>query len=236
MSDGAPQDPRANPGWPTRAVVLGASGAIGSALARALGTGCEVTPLSRRDDGFDLVDEDCIASAAERVADDSIDLVFVATGALELDGVGPEKSLQSLDAAAMARQFAVNAIGPALVLKHFERKLARDRRAVFALLSARVGSIADNRLGGWVSYRAAKAALNQVVRTAAIEFARKRPQAIVVALHPGTVRSALTERYLARHPAVEPDAAAAHLLTVASSLNATDSGGFFAWDGKPIPW
>ena len=236
MSHADPLGSSAEQAWPSRALVLGASGAIGSALVRALGADCDVMPLSRSGDGLELTDERSVASAAQRVDDDSIDLVFIATGALELDGVGPEKSLQALDPSAMARQFAVNTIGPALALKHFERKLARGRRVVCAVLSARVGSIADNRLGGWVSYRAAKAALNQVVRTAAIEFARKRPQAIVVALHPGTVRSALTARYLARHPAVEPVAAAAHLLAVTRSLTVADSGRFFAWDGKPIAW
>ena len=136
----------------------------------------------------------------------------------------------------MAAQYALNAIGPALVLKHFASRLAKDRRAVIATLSARVGSIGDNRLGGWYGYRAAKAGLNQIVRTAAIEIARTRPRAIVLALHPGTVETALTAKYLGRRPAVTPDEAAANLLAVIAERTPQDSGGFFAWDGKPIPW
>ncbi len=107
---------------------------------------------------------------------------------------------------------------------------------MFATLSARVGSIGDNRLGGWIGYRSAKAALNQIVRTAAIEIARKRPDAIVVALHPGTVRTPLTQAYVGRHPAVAPSEAAGNLLMVLDGLTPADTGGFFAWDGKPVPW
>ena len=142
-----------------RALILGASGGIGAALVAALRAGgAEVTTLSRRADGFDLTEEASItASLAPLTA--PYDLIFVATGALELGGSRPEKSLRALDPAVLAAQFATNAIGPALVLKHALRLLPRDRPATFAALSARVGSIGDNRLGGWYSYRAAKAAL-----------------------------------------------------------------------------
>lgn len=194
-----------------------------------------MTALSRSRNGFDLTDEASVAAAAERTAG-SFDLIFDATGALEIDGAGPEKALDHIDPVAMAAQYALNAIGPALLLKHFAPKLAQGRRAVFATLSARVGSIGDNRLGGWYGYRASKAALNQIVRTAAIEIARSRPQAVVLALHPGTVETALTSRYLGRHPAVTPDVAATNLLKVVADRRPEDSGGFFAWDGKPIPW
>ena len=164
------------------------------------------------------------------------DVILDATGALQIDGHGPEKKLAAIDAAAMAAQFAVNAIGPALVLKHHDRLMPRDRRAIFATLSARVGSIGDNRLGGWVSYRAAKAALNQIVRTAAIEIARKRPQAIVVALHPGTVATPLSSPIARGRETHIPDQAASDLLQVLARLTPADSGGFFAYDGQTVPW
>lgn len=219
-----------------RALVIGSSGGIGAALVAALAArGAEVTGLSRRGDGLDLTDEASVARAAA-AHPGPFDLVLDATGALEIDGHGPEKALAQIDPAAMAAQFAVNAIGPALLLKHFRDHLPREGRAVFASLSARVGSIGDNRLGGWVSYRAAKAAQNQILRCAAIEIARKRPEAIVVALHPGTVATPLTARYAGSHPTVAPEAAAANLLAVLDGLTPADTGGFFAWDGKTIPW
>jgi len=164
------------------------------------------------------------------------DLILVASGALEVNGAGPEKTIRSISAQAMMDQFALNAVGPALVLSHAARLLSRDRRAVIAVLSARVGSIGDNRAGGWVSYRAAKAAVNQIVHTAAIELARTHKQSICVALHPGTVKTAFTWKYLGRHPAVEPNEAAANLLTVIQGLTPENTGGFFDWAGKPVPW
>ena len=148
----------------------------------------------------------------------------------------PEKSLSQLTPEAMMDQFKVNTIGPALVLKHARRVLAKDRRSVFAALSARVGSIEDNRLGGWYSYRSAKAALNQIIRSGAIELARTHPQSICVALHPGTVQTNFTRKYLGRHPAVAPHEAAENLLQVLESLTAHESGQFFDWAGKKIPW
>ncbi len=219
-----------------KALVIGASGGIGAALAEALAArGADVTCLSRRRSGLDVTDEATIVRAAATLAG-PFDLILDATGALEIDGRGPEKSIAALDPAALAAQFAVNAIGPALLLKHLHTHLVPDGRAVFATLSARVGSIGDNRLGGWIGYRAAKAALNQIVRTAAIEIGRKRPASIVVALHPGTVRTPLTAKYAGKHPTVTPDEAAAHLLAVLDGLTPADSGGFFAWDGQRVPW
>jgi NAD(P)-dependent dehydrogenase (short-subunit alcohol dehydrogenase family) len=219
-----------------RALVVGESGGIGAAVAAALAVrGAAVAGLSRRRDGLELTDEASVARAAAGLAG-PFDLIFDATGALEIDGRGPEKSLAAIDPAAMAAQFSVNAIGPALLLKHLHPLLAARGRCAFATLSARVGSIGDNRLGGWIGYRAAKAALNQIVRTAAIEIARKRPEAVVVALHPGTVATALTARYAGGRPTVAPDAAAANLLAVLDRLTPADSGGFFAWDGAAVPW
>ena len=215
-----------------RAIVLGASGGIGHALLGALPAD-HVIALSRSGGDFDLTDERSIEAAARRVA--SADLILDATGALELVGAVPEKSFDALDPWAMARQYQINAIGPALILKHFMPILDRDRRSVIASLSARVGSIGDNRLGGWVSYRAAKAGLNQIIHTAAIELARRNKQAICVALHPGTVRTPLTAKYVGRHPAVGPQEAAANIVSVLDSLSVQETGGFFDWQGDRIP-
>lgn len=164
------------------------------------------------------------------------DLVVVATGALEINGATPEKSIKALSARAMMDQFALNALGPALVLGHAGRLLPRDRPSVFAVLSARVGSIGDNKIGGWVSYRSAKAAVNQVVRTASIELARTHRHAACVALHPGTVQTAFTEKYLGRHPSVPASEAAGHLLAVIDGLTPDHTGRFFDWAGKEVPW
>ena len=219
-----------------RVLIIGASGGIGAALAAALvARGGAVTALSRSRDGLDVTDEASVAAALGALAG-PYDAVIVATGALEIAGAAPEKTLRALDPAAMAAQFSLNAIGPALVLKHALPLLPRDRRAVFAALSARVGSIGDNRLGGWVSYRAAKAALNQVIRTAAVEMGRSHPQAVCVALHPGTVATPFTAKYLGRHPAVAPQQAAGNLLAVIDGLTPADSGGFLDWQGTVVPW
>jgi len=219
-----------------RVLVIGASGGIGAALCSALGAqGAEVTPLSRRHHGLDLADEASIAATLGAL-EGPYDGVIVATGALEANGRPPEKTLRALTPEALAFQFALNAAGPALVLKHALRLMDRGERAVFAALSARVGSIGDNRLGGWYAYRAAKAALNQLIHTAAIEVARSHPKAICVALHPGTVRTDLTARYAGGHPTVAADEAAQNLLGVIAGLTPAQSGGFYDWAGKPVPW
>ena len=219
-----------------RALVVGRSGGVGAAVAEALqARGDAVVGLSRSADGFDVTDEASVAEGLGRL-EGPFDLVFVASGGLSIDGAVPEKALRDLDPATLARQFALNAIGPALVLKHALPLMPRQGRAVFAALSARVGSIGDNRAGGWYGYRAAKAALNQYLHTAAIEIARTHRKAIVVALHPGTVATPLTRRYLGRHPAVEPAEAAANLLRVLDGLEPAQTGGFFDWAGKEVPW
>lgn len=218
-----------------RAVVFGSSGGIGGALVGLLQNHAEVVTFSRRDTGLDLTDEATIAAAVATL-EGTFDLVIVATGALVIDDQGPEKSLRALSADTIAAQVALNAIGPALVLKHMVRRLPRDRVSRFAVLSARVGSIGDNALGGWYSYRAAKAALNQLIHTAAIEVARTHPQSIVVALHPGTVDTALTAAHAGGHPTVTPDKAAANLLAILNHLTPADTGGFFDWKGETIPW
>ena len=218
-----------------RSLVIGASGGIGGALLAALALRGEVVGLSRRGDGLDLTDEASVAAVMGRLAG-QFDLALVATGALEIGGARPEKSLRALDGRAMAAQFALNAIGPALVLKHLLRLLPKDRVARVGVLSARVGSIGDNALGGWYSYRAAKAALNQLVHTASIEVARSHPQAVLVALHPGTVETALTAAHAGGHATVSPDVAAGNLLAVLGGLQPADSGGFFDWTGARVAW
>lgn len=219
-----------------RALVIGASGGIGAALVRALmGDGWHVTGLSRSQGGFDITDEAAVIAGLAPLSP-GFDRLIVATGALALSGTAPEKTLRNLNPLAMAAQFATNAIGPALVLKHGLRLVRRDQPALIAALSARVGSIGDNGLGGWYSYRAAKAALNQLIHTAAIEIARSHPAAAVVALHPGTVETPLTHGYRGSHPALSPDQAATHLMAVMADLTAAETGGFFDWQGTRVPW
>ncbi|WP_136646112.1 SDR family NAD(P)-dependent oxidoreductase [Tabrizicola sp. YIM 78059] len=218
-----------------RSLVVGASGGIGAALMRALNARGEVVGLSRRDDGLELTDEASVAAALGAL-EGVFDLIVVATGALVLDRRGPEKTLKAVTAEGLAAQFAVNAIGPALVAKHALRLLPRDRVAKLAVLSARVGSIGENALGGWYGYRAAKAALNQLVRCAAIEATRTHPQSVLVALHPGTVETGLAPALRVGHPAVAPEVAATNLLAVLDSLGPADTGGFFDWQGRVVPW
>ena len=219
-----------------RALIIGASGGIGQAVAAALvQRGVEVVGLSRSEDGLDVTDEASIASALGGLSG-PFDLTLVATGALSSGAPGREKTLRALDPAELASQFALNAAGPALVLKHALKLVPKDRRAVFAALSARVGSIGDNALGGWYSYRASKAALNQLIHTASIELARTHPKAIVVTLHPGTVQTQLTSEFLDRHPAVTPEEAARNLLSVMDGLAPRDTGGFFDWSGQRVVW
>ncbi|SFS96196.1 NAD(P)-dependent dehydrogenase, short-chain alcohol dehydrogenase family [Sulfitobacter marinus] len=219
-----------------RVLIIGASGGVGSALAAEYRLrGDQVTGLSRSKDGLDLTDEARVAKVLGGLAG-PFDIVLVASGALEIDGAVPEKSIKSISQKAMMDQFTLNAVGPALVLRHAHDLLPRDGRGVFAVLSARVGSIGDNRIGGWISYRSAKAALNQIIRTGAIELARSHKSSICVALHPGTVKTPFTEKYLARHPAVEASEAAENIARVIDGLGAADTGKFFDWAGKPVPW
>lgn len=232
-----------------RAAVFGATGGIGSALVAALGErGWRVVAGSRSGAAvpgadaafaFDLTDEDSITAAAEMLRADPPDLVLVATGALTLPGgVGPEKTLRQLDADALAESLRLNAIGPALIAKHMLPLLRRDRRAVFAALGARVGSIGDNRLGGWYSYRASKAALAMLIRTMAIELARTHPAAIVAGLHPGTVATPLSapfQRSASAARRFEPADAAARLIAVIDRLTVADSGNVLDWQGDTVP-
>ncbi len=218
------------------ALIIGSSGGIGSALTKALtALGVSVTGLSRRDHGLDVTDEASVKGTLGAL-DGPFDLIFVATGALEINGAEPEKTLRHLSADAMIDQFRLNTVGPSLVLKHAVRLLPRQGRAVFAALSARVGSIGDNRLGGWYSYRTSKAALNQMLHGASVELARTHKDLICVALHPGTVETKFTEKYVTNHPTVTAPEAAANLLSVLERLTSEDTGKFFDWQGKEVPW
>lgn len=237
--------------WPRSAAVFGASGGIGRALCEGLAArGTAVIHAgSRKGEGpqvagvrpfaFDLREEAGIAAAAETIRDDPPDWVIVATGVLTLaDGTAPERTYKRLDSAAMAEMFALNTIGPALIAKHMLPLMPRSERFVFAALSARVGSISDNRLGGWHSYRASKAALNMLLRNFALEMARTHPLGVVAGLHPGTVDSALSQPFQSNLPQgqlTEPDQAADNLLGVLARLVSGDSGKVFDFRGREVP-
>ncbi|MBM6596609.1 SDR family NAD(P)-dependent oxidoreductase [Microvirga pudoricolor] len=224
------------------AVIIGATGGIGAALAEALDhaqTFTPVTRLSRRGEpALDITDEASIERAAEHLARlPPPRLILDATGLLHGPGISPEKSWRDIDPEAFARSFAVNATGPALLMKHLLPLLPRTGKAVFATLSARVGSIGDNRLGGWYAYRASKAALNQFVHSAAIELKRRAPEAVCVALHPGTVDTPLSGPFSRAGLDVQaPATAAARLLAVIDGLDAGRTGGFFDHRGDVVAW
>jgi len=219
-----------------RILIIGASGAIGTALAETYRSqGWQCAGLSRTEQGLDLTQERSIAPALATLKG-PFDTIVMATGALTLDGVGPEKTIKAVTAQTMAAQMQVNAIGPALILGQIGPLLPRDRPARVAVLSARVGSIGDNRLGGWISYRAAKAALNQIVRTSAIELARSHPQLSCFALHPGTVDTPLTRPFSAKYDARPAPEAAARLHEVIEARGAHETGQFFDQNGRVVPW
>ncbi len=239
------------------AAVFGASGGIGRAMAERLAHGGvrriyagsrsgDCGPYHGDMDGavkefaFDLSDEESIRRAVAAMQGDPPDLVVIATGILSTeDGKAPERSSCKLDAATMEHIFRINTIGPAIIAKHVLPLFARDRRCVLAALSARVGSISDNRLGGWHSYRASKAALNMMLRNFAIELRRTHPQAVVASLHPGTVNTGLSAPFQGNVPdnqLFSPGQSAERLLQVLHGLTPADSGGFFAWDGQPIAY
>ena len=225
------------------AVVIGASGGIGGAIADRLesqGGFAQVLRLSRSGDlSLDLTQEDTIMRAAGRISAIGLPLrlVFNAAGILHDGDLSPEKTWRDVDPAHLQRSFAVNATGVMLLMKHLLPLLAPDGKAVFATLSAKVGSIGDNHLGGWYGYRASKAALNQFVRTAAIELKRRRPQAICVALHPGTVDTALSSPFAKTGLGVQTPQSAAHdLLAAIDQLTPNHSGGFFDRFGATLAW
>lgn len=222
------------------ALVLGASGAIGQAFVTLLQSDprcASVTALSRSSQpGFDLSDPASLERLALALADaGKFQLVIDATGALTLNGRGPEKRLDELDAQALLAAMSVNAIGPALLLKQLLSRLASGERVIWAKLSARVGSLEDNRKGGWYGYRASKAALNMLLQTAAIEIARRRPLAVIAALQPGTVRSGLSQPFVGEQ-AQDPLESAGRLLRVLDALEPTGRAQFVDHAGQSIPW
>jgi NAD(P)-dependent dehydrogenase (short-subunit alcohol dehydrogenase family) len=231
------------------ALVIGASGGLGTALAQALRVDVrysQVLSLSRSSadpdmPALDYADESSLVSSAQWVASQCIAaplrLVIVATGYLHTDGAGPERSLAQLDIAYLQRVMLVNTIGPALVAKHFAPLLPRDTAVRMVMVSAKVGSIGDNALGGWYGYRASKAALNQMVKTIAIDMSRRNKLSICVALHPGTVATRLSEPFGKAGLNVRTaDVAAAELLRVIHCLEAPQTGGFFDYRGESLPW
>ena len=197
-------------------------------------TGTDIIGLSRRDDGLDVTDPASVARLLGAL-EGPFSLVFVATGILAPDGERPEKSLSAIDPGAMAEVLAVNTIGPALILRELPRLLPRDRRSVTGVLTARVGSIGDNRMGGWYSYRASKAAANQIAHGAAIEIGRTHREAVIAALHPGTVETPFTADY-PWHRKTSAQESARNLLTVLQRLTPAQSGGFYDYSGAEVPW
>ncbi|MGA0095593.1 MAG: SDR family NAD(P)-dependent oxidoreductase [Burkholderiaceae bacterium] len=232
--------------------LFGASGGLGAALLRAfiedpccgrIHAGArhalvldstKVSPFT-----FDLQHEDSIAQAAEQIqhASNTVDLTLVATGVLHGQHLQPEKTYRSLNGDALAHWFELNTIGPALIAKHMLPMLPTATRGVFAAVSAKVGSISDNRLGGWHGYRASKAALNMLIKTFALEVSRRHPLALCVALHPGTVDTPLSKPFQsAVKPGqlTHPDDAARHLLGVLDQAPVEQSGSLLAWNGAVI--
>lgn len=224
-----------------RALVIGASGAIGQALVCALQQDPQCThvhTISRADgSGFDLLDTGGLsAQAAACSAGGPFRLIVDATGALTIDGFGPEKSLAAVQPDVVAKAMAINAIGPLMVLRHFAPLLVPGR-SIYAKLSARVGSIGDNHKGGWYGYRASKAALNMLLQTAAIELQRKQPELRVVALQPGTVRSNLSKPFSAGvAKLLEPHESAQGMLTAMRGLPVRQGAHFVDYQGNAIPW
>lgn len=222
-----------------RALVIGASGALGSAFCELLNQDPQcayVRELGRNSvPCLDLEDADSIASAAAELTEEApYQLILHAAGLLHRDEIKPEKSYSAIEADALQSVFQVNTLGPALVLRHFLPLL--DPRGAMAMLSAKVGSIGDNRLGGWYAYRASKAALNMLIKTAAIELARTRPQTRLLSLHPGTVISGLSQPFRGASAARPASIAAHELLSLIDRLAPADSGNFFAYNGERLPW
>jgi NAD(P)-dependent dehydrogenase (short-subunit alcohol dehydrogenase family) len=218
------------------ALVIGASGGIGSAMvAEMTARGGNVTALSRSGDGLDVADP----ASVDRVLgalEGPFQTVFVSVGILAPEGHGPEKQIAALDPGIMSRVFAVNTIGVAHVLSHLPRLLPKTGRSVTGVLTARVGSIGDNGIGGWHSYRASKAALNQIVHGVGIELGRTHRDAVIAALHPGTVATPFTDGYDPKHGKVSAEEAARNLCDVMERLTREQSGGFYDYAGRVIPW
>ncbi len=220
-----------------RALVFGASGGIGQAFSRFLESklGSEnVVKISRSFDGFEISDEEKIFKLSESI-EGSFNLIINATGVLQTTEEGPEKTINVVKQKSMIDMMTINAIGPALLLKNFSKKLDKTKFSVFVNLSARVGSITDNRLGGWISYRSSKAALNQIIKTSSIEINRRNKNAICVGLHPGTVKTRFTEKFQNTTETISPEESVEMMMKVVENLSVDDNGYCFAYDGKVIP-
>lgn len=225
---------------PFRALIIGSSGTIGSAFQELLETNpqCqEVYGIHRNSlHPIDYDDEDSIASSAKSLLEKGpFQLIINTIGVLHSERWMPEKKLEDLHADQLMQLMKVNAIGPALTMKHFS-KLLDPAGSVMANLSAKVGSIEDNRLGGWYSYRASKAALNMLIKTAAIEFGRTKPNCALIALHPGTVNSNLSRPFKGEQIGRPPLDAAQDMLDVLLSVGKEDSGSFMSYSGERLPW
>ena len=232
--------------------VIGSSGAIGSAISKILLDDDSVnfiynfsrstrTNVSEKENNIyiDIESEDSIKEAVQKIPKDlKFDLIFVTTGILHNDdGVYPEKSIRDISADKLNKVLMINTVGPALIGKYFIPFLNKNNKNVFAFLSARVGSISENKLGGWYSYRASKTALNQIVKNFSIEIKRSNPNSIFVGLQPGTVKSNLSkpfEKNVQSENLFSPNYSAERLLEVIDDLNSNDSGKFFAWNGEEI--
>ena len=220
-----------------RALIFGASGGIGLAFSKFLENklGIEnVIKLSRSFDGFEISDEEKILKFSESI-EGSFSLIINAIGVLQATEIGPEKTINAVKQKSMIDMMTINAIGPALLLKNFSKKLDKTKFSVFVNLSARVGSITDNRLGGWISYRSSKAALNQIIKTSSIEINRRNKNAICVGLHPGTVKTRFTEKFQNTTETISPEESVEMMMKVIESLSVDDNGFCFAYDGKIIP-
>ena len=217
-----------------RALVFGASGGIGQAFSSFLENklGSEnVVKISRSFDGFEISDEEKIFKLSESI-EGSFNLIINATGVLQTTEEGPEKTINVVKQKLMIDMMTINAIGPALLLKNFSKKLDKTKFSVFVNLSARVGSITDNRLGGWISYRSSKAALNQIIKTSSIEINRRNKNAICVGLHPGTVKTSFTEKFQNTTETISPDESVKMMMNVVENLSVDDNGYCFAYDGR----
>ena len=220
-----------------RALIFGASGGIGLAFSKFLENklGIEnVIKLSRSFNGFEISDEEKILKFSGSI-EGSFNLIINAIGVLQTTEIGPEKTINAIKQKSMIDTMTINAIGPALLLKNFSKKLDKTKFSVFVNLSARVGSITDNRLGGWISYRSSKAALNQIIKTSSIEINRRNKNAICVGLHPGTVKTRFTEKFQNTTETISPEESVEMMMKVIESLSVDDNGYCFAYDGKVIP-
>ncbi len=232
--------------------IIGSSGAIGNAVAEILldDDGVEaIYRFSRNDSNensdrvknlyIDIEDEESIKDCIKNLSKDiKFDLVFVATGILHNDNdIFPEKSIRDISQSKLEKVLLVNTIGPALVGKYFIPYLRKNSKSIFAFLSARVGSISDNKLGGWYSYRASKTALNQIIKNFSIEVRRSNPNAIFIGLQPGTVKSFLSkpfEKNVRPGNLFTPEYSATKMLEVIENLSLEDTGKIYAWDGEEI--